>query len=47
MIANRWTRKDATRGKSRRATADEVAKIRDALRQRFAALVETLAGAPA
>jgi len=47
MIANRWTRKDATRSNSRQATADEIAQIRDTLRQQFAALIETLAGVPA
>ncbi len=47
MIANRWTRKYATRSKSRQATAAEIAQVRDALRERFATLIETLAGAPA
>lgn len=47
MIANRWTRKNPTRSKSRQATADEIAQVRDALREQFATLIETLAGAPA
>lgn len=47
MLANRWNRKDATRSKSQRATADEIAQVRDALRERFAALVATLSGVPA
>lgn len=47
MIANRWTRKNATRSNSRQATADEIAQVRDALRERFATLIATLVGAPA
>ncbi len=47
MIANRWTRMDAARSNSRQATADEIAQVRDALRERFATLIESLAGAPA
>ena len=47
MIANRWTRKNPNKSKSRQATADEIAQVRGALRERFATLVETLAGAPA
>ena len=47
MLANRWNRKDATKNKSQRATADEITQVRDALRERFAALVATLSGAPA
>jgi hypothetical protein len=36
-----------TKSRSHRATADEIAQIRDALRERFAALVATLSGVPA
>ena len=47
MIAMGWNREGANRGETRPAIPEEIAHVRHALREKFAALVEALATAPA